>query len=155
MTDKKSGKFDPPESHIHFLARAFLLDGTGKIVLCHTKGRDYFFLPGGHIEDGESARAALLRELNEELGVNKYKAGELMGVCEHVFSAGDGREKHEVNMVFKVEAPEGFRAKSVEGHIEFVSINMKDLNSYNVLPEKLKEGLLEWQKNKRMFFKEV
>ncbi len=155
MVNKKGERFNAPESHIHFLARAFLLDGKGRIVLCHTKGNDCFFLPGGHIEDGESARGTLLRELNEELGVNKYKVGELIGICEHVFPNGNNEMKHEVNMVFEAKAPKNFRAESIEDHIEFVSIKIEEMRKYNILPKQLKKGLLEWQKNKELFFKEI
>ena len=59
-------KFQEPKSHIHLIARGFLTCGE-EIILCQTKDAKWFFLPGGHIEDGESARATLLRELREEI----------------------------------------------------------------------------------------
>ncbi len=57
-------KFQEPKSHIHLIARGLLLRGDS-IILCRVKGAELFFLPGGHIEDGESAKVALLRELCE------------------------------------------------------------------------------------------
>ncbi len=52
---------------------ALLRDGD-RILLCHrSPGRrwypDVWDLPGGHVNDGETAGAALVRELREELGV--------------------------------------------------------------------------------------
>lgn len=155
MINKKGERFNVPDSHIHFLARAFLLDENGRVVLCRVNGSKSFFLPGGHIEDGESGRAALLRELNEELGVNKYEVCELIGICEHVFPNGNNEMKHEVNMVYEVKAPENFIAKSIEDHLGFVSINKEEMEQYNVLPKQLIRGLLEWQNNKKIFFKEI
>lgn len=37
---------------------------------------DVWDLPGGHVEDGEEPRAALVRELREELGVDAVVAGD-------------------------------------------------------------------------------
>ncbi|WP_430782249.1 NUDIX domain-containing protein [Actinoplanes sp. G11-F43] len=52
---------------------ALVRDGN-RILLCHrSAGRrwypDVWDLPGGHVEDTESPRAALVRELREELGI--------------------------------------------------------------------------------------
>jgi mutator protein MutT len=55
------------------IVAAFLRDGN-RVLLCHrSAGRrwypDVWDLPGGHVEDGEIPRAALVRELREELGI--------------------------------------------------------------------------------------
>jgi 8-oxo-dGTP pyrophosphatase MutT (NUDIX family) len=41
----------------------------GRLLCVRSRGKDAFFLPGGKREPGESDEAALLREVEEELGV--------------------------------------------------------------------------------------
>lgn len=113
------------------------------------------FFPGGHIEDGESAHTALLRELQEETGESNYSIGPMIGVCENVFPLDADTKQHEVNFVFKVEVPKNLTVVSKEPHIDFKSIPKKDLSEYKILPETLKEGLLEWAKDGRTFYKEI
>ena len=146
-------KFDVPRSHIHSIARGLLVRGE-EIILCRTKNADYFFLPGGHIEDGESTMTALLRELNEETGVSNFKATSFVGVCENVFSQEEGISQHETNIVIKVDVPLDQKIVSQEDHIEFVSIPRGDLKDYNILPVALKAGLIDWFENEKPFFKE-
>lgn len=40
-----------------------------KVLLAQAIGEKNTFLPGGHIEFGESAKDALVREIEEELGL--------------------------------------------------------------------------------------
>lgn len=126
-----------------------------EIILCRSKGADYFSLPGGHIEDGESARTALLRELNEEIGISNLETTAFVGVCENVFSQEEGVSQHEINIVIKVNVPLELKIESQENHLEFVSIPKKDLKNYNILPIALKAGLLEWFENEKPFLKEI
>ena len=46
---------------------ALLTDAAGRLVLVRKRGTTRFMQPGGKPEAGESARAALVRELAEEL----------------------------------------------------------------------------------------
>jgi mutator protein MutT len=57
----------------HRIAVAVLLDNDQVLLCLRSRTRQWYpgvwDLPGGHIEDGETAADALRRELNEELGV--------------------------------------------------------------------------------------
>jgi len=147
-------KFQHPESNIHLIARGFLVYGE-EIILCKIKNTERFFLPGGHIKDGESARAALLRELHEELGSGDYEISSFIGVCENIFSREDGVFQHEINIIFKVDVPQELQISSKEDHIEFVNIAKENFKDYKILPVAIKEGLLEWLDNNSPFLKEI
>ena len=49
-------------------ANWILRDGE-KVLSVRSHGRDRFYLPGGKIDPGETARDAIIREVTEELGV--------------------------------------------------------------------------------------
>lgn len=50
------------------ISAACLLDADGRLLLVRKRGTSAFMLPGGKLEAGEDALAALCRELGEELG---------------------------------------------------------------------------------------
>lgn len=147
-------KFHPRTSNIHVIVRGFLLQDNA-IVLCRVKGENWFFLPGGHVEDGESAKTALLRELKEETGSDVYQVGEFMGVCENVFSREEGVTQHEVNLVFAVNVPSGKAVSSQEDDLEFVTVSREELAAHPVLPPQLKDCVVAWIRDGRPFFQEA
>ena len=108
----------------------------GKLLLCRAKGGKSTYLPGGHIEFGETGRAALVREVKEELGVDS-SAGAFLGALENSFMQ-NGKPHAEINLVYELELADGTDAgklESQEDWIEFEWRDLKELDSANLLPE--------------------
>ena len=51
------------------VARAFVFNPNGQILMAKHKKDTPWVLPGGHVENGESQNEAMLRELQEEFGL--------------------------------------------------------------------------------------
>ena len=106
----------------------------GKLLLCRARGGATSYLPGGHIEFGETGREALVREIREELGV-EAKAGEFLGVVENSFMQ-HGKPHAEINLVYELSfaapLPE---PKSAEDWISFEWRDLSDLDGAGLLPE--------------------
>jgi len=107
----------------------------GKILLCRAKRGKSTYLPGGHIEFGETGREALVREVKEELGVDST-AGKFLGVVENSFLQ-HGKPHAEINLVYelRVERVEGVeKVESQEDWIEFEWCPLEELMNANLLP---------------------
>jgi len=107
----------------------------GKVLLCRAKGGSTTYLPGGHIEFGETGAEALVREVREEMGV-EAKAGALLGVVENTFLQHCKRHA-EINLVYVLELPEGAAAMSCEEWIDFAWCPLADIAGANLLPSKM------------------
>ena len=49
---------------------ALILDGQGRVLLCHRRDHDLWNLPGGGLESGESPWDGVKREVKEETGLD-------------------------------------------------------------------------------------
>jgi 8-oxo-dGTP diphosphatase len=120
----------------------------GHLLLCHSKGAANTYLPGGHVEFREPARAALEREIAEELG-RRSKTGRFLGCVEHVFRQ-KGQWHAEVNLVFELRIP-GLTPDALpparEDWIEFRWVPLAKLRSVRLEPEVLCKQLPRWLKN--------
>jgi ADP-ribose pyrophosphatase YjhB (NUDIX family) len=92
---------------IEFIARGCLIERS-HVLLCVNLKHGYLYLPGGHVEFGESAAGAVAREFLEECGLG-IRVGELALVSEGTFATRK-RAHHELNLVFYVE-----RSRRAEG----------------------------------------
>ncbi len=130
------------------LTRAVIID-NGRLLLCRARGKDHYYLPGGHVEFGESAAVALDRELQEELGVTLKKA-DFIGVTENIYEQGATRH-HEINLVFEttVQGPIG---ESLEDHISFAWKAVNELSETVIMPPQLKKLVGEWLVSKQRFW---
>ena len=75
---------------------AWLHVDNGKVLCVRTKGKDKFYIPGGKIDPGETPEAALIREIEEELGVLLDESTLLPAItivaAAHGFGAGQNVE---------------------------------------------------------------
>ena len=115
----------------------------GKLLLCRAKGGSSTYLPGGHIEFGETGRQALVREVKEELGVES-STGAFLGVVENAFLQ-HGKPHAEINLVYELKWGTGNgewgtedgglpALQSREDWIEFEWCDLNRLDEANLLP---------------------
>lgn len=123
-----------------------------KILVCKNKKKNFYYFPGGHVDFGEDAERALIRELKEELNLSVKKVS-FMGVNENFFHDEDGKH-HEINLVFKVSVNK-VRDKSMEDYIDFFFFDIKKFTKEKVLPVAIQKNILKWLKNKKIFWTSI
>ena len=122
----------------HYIVRGIIRDGD-HVLLCKQKDGNYTFLLGGHIDFGEGAKAALAREIKEEIGAD-VTVSDFRGAIENAWD-----DHCEISLVFDVEhnlskdvTP--VPASPEEEHLAFLWVHKDDLAKHNVLPT----PLIQW-----------
>ena len=128
------------EKHIETIARGVCII-DGKVLLCFPKDRSYAYLPGGHIEFGETGRVALVREMKEETGLDAT-AGELLGVVESSF-VQKGEPHCEINLIYamRLRSCEVEKLRGVESQEDWICFDWvpcDKIDSANLLPPEMK-----------------
>ncbi|MBV8080374.1 MAG: NUDIX hydrolase [Actinobacteria bacterium] len=129
---------------------AALLRWHGRILLCRQEkpGKEYWLLPGGGAEAGESLLAGLRRELEEEIGL----AGELVfegpiAIAESMPPQWTPQDRHVVHVIFATDLSHR-SLEDVEPHDAVVRgtrlFALDDLDDIVVHPP-IKRFLQRWQ----------
>jgi ADP-ribose pyrophosphatase YjhB (NUDIX family) len=129
-------------------AAAIVVD-SGHVLLHRAPGDAHWALPGGRVEVGEAASAAIVREMKEELGED-VECGELLHIAENFFDLG-GRRNHEIGFYFLVSLPQASdhldKARIYSGlegskNLEFRWFALSELASINLRPTFLQVSLV-------------
>jgi ADP-ribose pyrophosphatase YjhB (NUDIX family) len=138
-------KHPAPPKHIETIARAVIVRDRRYALICWSVPGHYGYLPGGHVEPGESVAAALRRELVEEADLS-ITIGRLAAVHENAFATRNKRH-HELNLVYLARlGRSGGRQESVgsmEPDIAFRWVDRAELKAADIRPDGAKLWLLK------------
>ena len=127
-----------------------IIKKKNKVLVHHSIGSEHFTLPGGRVKEGESSIEALQREIKEEMDFETEYVRPV-SLIENFFIM-KGKEYHELLMThelkFKNEeiyAKEKYEPVEPEkqGKLEFLWIDIKDIDNINVVPEAMKNVIKE------------
>jgi 8-oxo-dGTP pyrophosphatase MutT (NUDIX family) len=136
--------FDLGEVRFNYRVGAAMFRGD-TVLLQTVDDIDFWVVPGGRVEAGESAAAALARELHEELGVD-VRVERLLWIVENFFSF-DGRAYHEIGLYFLAPPPESlahedaFDGVAADVRLRFRWFPLADLDQVDLRPALLREQL--------------
>ncbi|QLZ69877.1 NUDIX domain-containing protein [Legionella sp. PC1000] len=66
-------------------SRAIILNHNHQILLVKHTYQPHWYLPGGGVKKGESAKEAIIRELKEEVGITPTEEPQLFGIYFHTY----------------------------------------------------------------------
>jgi 8-oxo-dGTP pyrophosphatase MutT (NUDIX family) len=114
---------------------AIVPDSDGRILLIRRTDNNYWSIPGGGVEPGESVSQAAAREVMEETGI-RCKVTRLVGIYSdpnHVAAYDDGEVRQEFSICFITQMLGGTVATSRESsEVRFVSAG--DIADYDMHP---------------------
>ena len=140
-----------PNTKHEIIARAILVRDGALLVNKSTNkfiNQEYFALPGGHVDPGESCTFALHREIYEELQA-EIDVLDLCFVSESIYAGRkkDDTARHELVLYYHCELTSDLqenagRIESPEGSKNFQWLPHEELLEATLLPDSVKQFLL-------------
>jgi len=140
--------FQVGSHRFQYRVAAIVLDADF-LLLHRMQGDAFWTLPGGRVNVGESAQAALCREFEEELGTN-MDCGHLACVGENFF-CHDQASHHEIGLYFYACFPAGsnyndkhmtHKGKEINRQLEFKWFEIQQLQHVDMRPQVIRDGLV-------------
>jgi len=115
------------------------------IMLNREISQKFWFIPGGRIECGEDSKAAIIREMKEEIK-HDIEIVNLECMIENFFKTKDAKY-HEIGIYYKIDVNylwEGSKyIKDGNGELEYKWIKLEDVDSLKLYPEIIKDIILK------------
>lgn len=122
---------------------------NGKLLVCKIMNNKFYCLPGGHCHLYETSQDAMLREMNEETGM-EVKIDELSAFIENLFVSEKGEKFHELCYIYRL-TPNNLpneKAKDwtvvelddgIYKNLDFKWIDLDKINDYDIRPSAIKQ----------------
>ncbi|GAA3843104.1 NUDIX hydrolase [Amycolatopsis tucumanensis] len=148
-TDYYNDPNAPAANSIGVAVSAFTVNERGELLMIRRTDNDLYALPGGNLELGETLSQALVREVQEETGVD-VEVVELIGVYSnprHVIAYDDGEVRQEFSICFRARPTGGdLRTSSESKEVHWVPRErIADLNVHPSIHLRILHGFEERQ----------
>ncbi|MDP3800436.1 MAG: NUDIX domain-containing protein [bacterium] len=129
--------------------RAIIIRNGNIILIKRTKKDEvYFVFPGGGVEEGETEKEALIREIKEELGVDAEVKESIVSQSFNKRGSDDIEHFYSCNILGGVigtgDGPEFQKYSGYEGLHEIVEIPLLDISNINLLPTEVRDLVIKW-----------
>lgn len=120
-----------------------------QVLLNRFEGQDYWFLPGGRVEMGETSKEGLQREMQEELQEDVH-VGRLLWIVESFFGDGEEKNYHELGLYYEMnfasespvyQATEPLLSLDGQARVTFQWFSLAELEKITLYPPFLVQGL--------------
>ncbi len=122
-----------------------------KIFMQKQNEHDYYMFPGGRLEIHEDSKTAILRELDEELGIKED--AKLKFITESFIQFPNNKKYHEIGFYFIVRIEEekynyeldktyNSLDEENDGKSEFIWIDKNELKKYKIMPNFIIEKII-------------
>jgi 8-oxo-dGTP pyrophosphatase MutT (NUDIX family) len=120
-----------------------------QVLINRFEGQDFWFLPGGRVEMGETSRVGLQREMQEELQED-VQVGRLLWIVESFFGSGEEKNYHELGLYYVMDfasespvyrAKEPILARDEQTRVTFQWCSLTELEKITLYPSFLVQGL--------------
>ena len=139
--------FTKENNWFRYRAAAIIIENDC-VLFAGNESEDYYYSVGGGVHIGETAEAAVIREVYEETGIH-YEVNKLAVIHENFFDENKGSLKglncHEICFYFLMK-PRGTQKLNSDSYTqgykeEMYWIPIKDLDKYRAFPSFLKDYL--------------
>ncbi|MEX0930280.1 MAG: NUDIX domain-containing protein [Candidatus Paceibacterota bacterium] len=134
---------------VEYIARGVICNNS-EILLCKNIVEGHYYLPGGHIEEGETSAEALAREMSEESN-RTITATIYLKAIENEYDR-EGKRVREKFDVFLARLSDTNGVQSIEKHIDFEWLPVDELSSVNFLPWQIIPEIISAIESNRSFW---